>query len=55
VGVNTWLSTPELGYVLRHSGTRTLLVEPRFLRHDYAQSLAARCSCKRWLERTRRR
>jgi fatty-acyl-CoA synthase len=41
VGVNTWLSTPELGYVLRHSGTRTLLAEPRFLRHDYAQSLAA--------------
>ena len=41
VGVNTWLSTPELGYVLRHSGTRTLLAEPRFLRHDYTQSVAS--------------
>lgn len=35
VGVNTWVTARELGYVLEHSDTRLLITTGRFLRNDY--------------------
>lgn len=39
VGINTWSTTSELDYVLKHSGAKALIMAPRLLKHDYLKSL----------------
>lgn len=40
VAVNTWVTSRELGYILRHSDTSTLIASDRFLKYDYFALLA---------------
>lgn len=40
VSVNTWVTAPELRYILDHSDADTLVFEGRFLKYDYAAMLA---------------
>ncbi len=39
VAVNTWVTTRELGYILKHSDADALVFVDRFLRYDYAAML----------------
>ncbi|MGE5165499.1 MAG: AMP-binding protein, partial [Sphingobacteriales bacterium] len=40
VAVNTWVTSRELGYILHHSDTSTLIASDRFLKYDYFAMLA---------------
>src|SRR5262245_19928357 len=40
VAVNTWVTSRELGYILRHSDTSMLIATDRFLKYDYFAMLA---------------
>ena len=40
VAVNTWVTSRELGYILRHSDTSLLIATDRFLKYDYFAMLA---------------
>ena len=40
VAVNTWVTTRELGYILKHSDADVLIMIGRFLKYDYADMLA---------------
>jgi len=40
VAVNTWVTTRELGYILKHSDAEVLIMIGRFLKYDYAAMLA---------------
>jgi fatty-acyl-CoA synthase len=40
VAVNTWVTTRELGYILKHSDADVLIMIGRFLKYDYAGMLA---------------
>ncbi len=40
IAVNTWVTTRELAYILRHSDADTLIFAGRFLKYDYAAMLA---------------
>ncbi len=39
VAVNTWVTTRELAYILKHSDTDMLIMSDRFLRYDYVAML----------------
>ena len=40
VAVNTWVTSRELGYILRHSDASMLIASDRFLKYDYFAMLA---------------
>ncbi|HET6608782.1 MAG TPA: AMP-binding protein, partial [Rhodopila sp.] len=40
VAVNTWVTTRELGYILKHADADTLIMSDRFLKYDYVAMLA---------------
>lgn len=40
VGLNTWVTAPELAYLLEHADARVLLTSERFLGHNYVQMLS---------------
>lgn len=40
VAVNTWATSRELGYILRHSDASLLITSDRFLKYDYFAQLA---------------
>lgn len=40
VAVNTWVTTRELGYILKHADADTLIMSDRFLKYDYLAMLA---------------
>lgn len=39
VAVNTWVTTRELGYILKHADADTLIMSDRFLKYDYVAML----------------
>src|SRR5581483_1480879 len=39
--LNTWYRRGEIGWALRHLDAKALISETRFLKHDYAEDLAA--------------
>lgn len=39
IAVNTWVTTRELGYILKHSDADTLIMSDRFLKYDYIAML----------------
>src|SRR5262249_49747683 len=40
VGVNTWVTSRELGYILHHSDASLLIATDRFLKYNYFAMLA---------------